>query len=126
MGLLVPLCRWNRILQIRRCTSYLNRQNFIITSHTRNTITRGYKYQKAGAILSGLVDTQARQADLFGLSPISNKTEVMGVIDAINARMGRGTIRLASEGITKNWLMRRDNKSQNYTTGWDELICVTK
>ena len=126
MGLLVPLCRWNRILQIRRCTSYLNRQNFIITSHTRNTITRGYKYQKAGAILSGLVDTQARQADLFGLSPISNKTEVMGVIDAINARMGRGTIRLASEVITKNWLMRRDNKSQNYTTGWDELICVTK
>ena len=50
----------------------------------------------------------------------------MGVIDAINARMGRGTIRLASEGITKNWLMRRGNKSQNYTTDWDELICVTK
>jgi DNA polymerase V len=72
------------------------------------------------------VDTQARQADLFGLSPISNKIEVMGVIDAINARMGRGTIRLASEGITKNWLMRRGNKSQNYTTDWDELICVTK
>lgn len=92
----------------------------------RKIYRRGYQYQKAGVILSALVDAQTRQADLFGLSPISNKTEVMGVIDAINARMGRGTIRLASEGITKNWLMRRGNKSQNYTTDWDELICVTK
>ncbi|WP_277267585.1 Y-family DNA polymerase [Nitrosomonas nitrosa] len=92
----------------------------------RKIYRRGYQYQKAGVMLSGLVDAQTRQADLFGLSPISNKTKVMDVIDAINVRMGRGTIRLASEGITKNWLMRRGNKSQNYTTDWDELICVTK
>lgn len=46
------------------------------------------------------------------------------VIDGVNDRMGRGTIRLASEGFKKTLSMRRENKSHNYTTDWDKLICV--
>lgn len=84
----------------------------------------GYKYQKAGIMLSGLVDEQTRQADLFGLSPISNKTQLMETIDNINDRMGKGTIRLASQGIQQRWLMRREKKSQNFTTEWEELLTV--
>ncbi|WP_081274782.1 DUF4113 domain-containing protein [Streptobacillus moniliformis] len=38
--------------------------------------------------------------------------------------MGQGTIKLASEGFKKTWSMRRENKSQNYTTSWDELLNV--
>ena len=92
----------------------------------RKIYRRGYQFQKAGVMLSELVDAQTRQRDLFVPSSISNKTKVMSVIDAVNDRMGRGTIRLASEGISKKWLMRSGHKSQNYTTDWNELICVTK
>ncbi|MBY0498292.1 MAG: Y-family DNA polymerase [Nitrosomonas sp.] len=84
----------------------------------------GYKYQKAGIMLSGLVDEEARQADLFGFSPISNKTHLMETIDSINDRMGKGTIRLASQGVQQRWLMRREKKSQNFTTEWEELLTV--
>lgn len=90
----------------------------------RKIYRRGYEYQKTGVVLNGLVDNETRQSDLFGLSPINKKSKVMDVLDAVNDRMGKGTIRLASEGITKSWMMKRGNKSQNYTTDWDELLCV--
>ena len=92
----------------------------------RKIYRRGYKYQKAGVMLSNLVDTQTRQTDLFGLSPISNRTQLMETIDNINDRMGKGTVRLASEGFRQQWKMKQGNKSPNYTTNWNELICVTQ
>ena len=91
----------------------------------RKIYGRGYKYQKAGVMLSGLVDAETRQADLFGLVPKGYTSQaLMNVVDSINNRMGKGTIRLASEGFKKTWSMRREKKSRNYTTDWDELICV--
>jgi len=90
----------------------------------RKIYRRGYKYQKAGVMLSNLVDAQALQTDLFGLSPISNRTQLMETIDNINDRLGRSTIKLASEGLARPWKMKQGNRSPNYTTSWDELICV--
>lgn len=75
-------------------------------------------------MLSELVDAQTRQMDLFGLAPISNKTNLMDVMDNINDRMGKGSIRLASQGIKQNWSIKRESMSQNYTTEWEELLCV--
>ena len=45
----------------------------------------GYKYQKAGMMLSGLVAADNRQADLFGLaSTDSRSSKLMKVIDWSN------------------------------------------
>ena len=46
---------------------------------------------------------------------------LMQVIDRANAQWGRGTLRLASEGVGKPWQMRRERVSPAYTTRWDEL-----
>lgn len=118
--------------------NYYNIMRILLPTQTASTIVltkaaiwglrkiykRGYKYQKAGIMLSELVDAQTRQMDLFGLSPISNRNQLMEVVDNINDRMGKGTIRLASQGIKQSWAMRRENVSQNYTTDWEELLCV--
>lgn len=91
---------------------------------------RGYCYQKAGVMLSELVSRQYRQLDLFGPAStmVADKksTNMMNIVDQINARMGRGTIKLASEGFRQPWKMKQENKSPCYTTKWDELICVLK
>ena len=50
----------------------------------------------------------------------------MDIIDQINTRMGKSTLKLASEGFKQPWRMKQENKNPNYTTPWDELICVTK
>ena len=45
----------------------------------------------------------------------------MKVLDKINKKYGRGTIRTAAEGTEQNWVMRRALKSPNYTGDWEEL-----
>ncbi|HLP81799.1 MAG TPA: DUF4113 domain-containing protein, partial [Nitrosomonas sp.] len=85
----------------------------------------GFEYQKAGVRLSGLVNAQTKQADLFGLLPKGyTSQELIAVMDKINNRMGGGTIRLTSEGIQQNWMMKRERISQEFTTDWDELLSV--
>lgn len=87
----------------------------------------GYQYQKAGVMLSNLVSTHNRQPDLFSLELVDTKSDnLMQVIDQINARMGRNTLKLASQGFRQPWKMKQGNKSPSYTTSWDELICVTQ
>lgn len=87
----------------------------------------GYRYQKAGVMLSELVSANNRQLDLFGSITTERKSsQLMDVIDQINARMGKSTLKLASEGFRQPWKMKQGNRSPSYTTKWDELICVTK
>lgn len=94
----------------------------------RRIYRRGYKYQKAGVMLSELVPRQYRQLDLFGTISATDtqSSKLMSIMDQINVRMGRGTLKLASEGFKQPWKMKQGNKNPNYTTNWDELICVTK
>lgn len=50
---------------------------------------------------------------------------LMATLDEINAKMGRGTVRSAGEGIQKAWLMRYGNKSKAFTTDWEQLPLAT-
>lgn len=49
----------------------------------------------------------------------------MSTIDRINAKMGRQSIKLASEGINYAWKMRSSKKSPNYTTSWNEIKVIS-
>ena len=49
---------------------------------------------------------------------------LMKSLDKINYRYGRSTLRLASEGLEKNWQMRRSNISPSYTTSFEEILKV--
>ncbi len=81
----------------------------------RKIYRRGYKYQKTGVMLSELVPKQYRQLNLFGLASADAKSnQLMSIMDQINARMGRGTLKLASEGFKQPWKMKQGNKSPNY------------
>jgi DNA polymerase V len=62
--------------------------------------------------------------DLFSVSQPEATEKVMGVLDAINGRWGRGTMRLASVPNDPDWGMRRDMMSQSFTTKVDQLWTV--
>lgn len=86
----------------------------------------GYRYQKAGVMLSELVPAEGRQIDLFSSSMAPEKSgSLMAAIDQINQKMGRQTVKLAAEGCQQPWKMRQENKSQNYTTHWKELLVAS-
>ena len=85
----------------------------------------GYQYQKAGVMLSEIVPSAGVQTDLFSQTAKPKQSDkLMQALDSINRKMGKASVKLASEGFNKPWKMKQGNKSPGYTTHWDELVCV--
>jgi DNA polymerase V len=84
----------------------------------------GFKYSKAEVLLVNLCQKGEYTEDLFSISQPEATEKVMGVLDAINGRWGRGTMRLASVPTDPDWGMRREMMSQSFTTRVDQLWTV--
>ena len=81
----------------------------------------GYRYQKAGVILTALVPAHQIQAHLFDQHDRERSQKLMAAIDMINTEWGSGTIRYAAMGLRPAWIMRCSRRSPRYTTRWEEL-----
>lgn len=85
----------------------------------------GYRYQKAGVMLSELVPLDQCQGDLFNQTPATSRSaNLMAAMDSINRSMGRQTVKLAAEGFRQPWKMKQGNRSPGYTTRWGELPAI--
>lgn len=81
----------------------------------------GHAYAKAEILLLDLRQRGEFTDDLFAeVQPVAAE-KVMGVLDQINSRWGRGTLRPARVPVTPGWGMKRELKSPSYTTKWAEL-----
>jgi len=92
----------------------------------------GYAFIKAGVMLLDLHSAKLRQGEL-DLEPQEAKDctreRLMGVLDELNQRYGRGTLKLASAGVEAlgeraSWAMRQERRSPAYTTCWDDMLVV--
>lgn len=86
----------------------------------------GFRYKKSGVMLMGLQPKGSIQPSLFD-EPINQakSDNLMHVMDAINRKMGKGSVGIAASGLRHGWAMRRDKKSPNYTTDWSDLPVAT-
>jgi len=82
----------------------------------------GYHYKKSGVLLMGLQPKETIQATLFD-DPVeqARSDSMMSVMDAINRKMGQGSVTLLATGTRQRWAMRRELKSPSYTTEWNDL-----
>ena len=85
----------------------------------------GFKYSKAEVMLLDLRQPGEFSDDLFARNQPVEATKVMAVLDQINQRWGRGTLRAASVPVNPAWSMRRELMSQSYTTRLDQLWRVS-
>jgi len=84
----------------------------------------GFKYSKAEVLLMDLRQPGEFTDDLFAHSQPAAADKVMSVLDEINGRWGRGTLRAASVPSAPGWAMRRDLMSSSFTTKLDQLWTV--
>lgn len=82
-----------------------------------------YAYKKAGVVLSDIRPTTHHQGDLLTSAPQCNE-RLMQSLDSLNARYGRGTVKVSTQGAYTGWQMKQAQKSPNYTTSWDDLPMV--
>lgn len=81
----------------------------------------GYRYAKAGVMLSDFQAAGIRQPDLFESNiERPNAAALMSVLDRIN-HSGLGRVFFASQGVQKEWGMKRQNLSPAYTTRWADI-----
>ena len=93
----------------------------------RKIYQNGYRYQKAGVILSKIVSNKKYQPDLFSKKKGRKKSSsLMAALDQINTLMGKKILIIAAEGITQPWKMRQNNMSPRYTTNWNDLIVASQ
>ncbi|MFT5686217.1 MAG: DNA polymerase V, partial [Myxococcota bacterium] len=81
----------------------------------------GFPCGKAGVMALELSPQKRAQQSLLSKPP---DPAVMAVLDAVNGKLGRGTVRLAAEGSARGWSGRSSMRSQCYTTRWDELPVI--
>ncbi|MGM0855544.1 MAG: Y-family DNA polymerase [Pseudomonadota bacterium] len=80
-----------------------------------------YRFMKAGVMLLDLVDAQQHQLSLLN-APAHHHPRLMATVDAINQRMGQGTIRFGMTDDDAPWQLRCAHRSNRFTTRWDELM----
>jgi len=88
----------------------------------------GLAYKQAGVMLLDVARLDRCQPNLFaaeGLADAARQGRLMAALDAINARMGRGTLHYAALGANKGRrpgpYTLQNRRSPGYTTCWREL-----
>ena len=89
----------------------------------------GLHYQKCGVLLSDLCAANDDRRDLFDAIDHGRRKALMQAMDGLNARMGRGTVKIGDQGDAfggrPRWTMRSEFRSPRATTRWEELAVVT-
>ena len=109
------------------------------TAAVRSQFRSGFRYAKAGAVLSELqpADREQGELDLFSAleaeaAPLADSARVklMSAMDALNHRFGRDSVRLGSTAAASSgaevrvWATKQERRSPRYTTRWDEIPVV--
>ena len=82
----------------------------------------GEAYRKAGVLLPDLIPADQGPPDLCAAPADETRTRRrMAVLDAINRRYGRETLRFAGQLVGSGWQRRADRGSGVSTTKWAGL-----
>ncbi|UVM28781.1 translesion error-prone DNA polymerase V subunit UmuC [Pseudomonas sp. B21-021] len=97
----------------------------LLTKAAVNAVERvfrpGFKYSKAEVMLVNLCQPGEFTEDLFVTTQSAEATRLMTVLDKINERWGRGTLRSAGVPVNPDWAMRREMMSLSYTSRLDQV-----
>ena len=89
----------------------------------RDIYREGLAYKRAGVMLLDLVDAREAQASLFD-RPDPKDDRLIDAMDAIEGRMGPGSIRFGLSGSAARWRPSGAFRSPHYTTRWADIPVV--
>lgn len=86
----------------------------------------GFQLAKAGVMLMDLRPSSVEQCRLdFGEPPAArDRTRLMGAVDSVNERWGKGTLKLGSSKVgraSSPWVMKQERRTPAYTTNWNDM-----
>ncbi len=95
----------------------------------RRIFQPGYKLAKAGVMLLELQPAGLLQYELdIDMGPGKDNSRLMGAMDSLNRRFGRGAVVLGSgksDERPRNWTMKQERRTPRYTTRLEEVPVVS-
>ncbi|RFZ91294.1 Y-family DNA polymerase [Mucilaginibacter conchicola] len=85
----------------------------------------GYHYLKAGVRATGIIPEGEVQFNLFNTYEHSREQKLSELMDGLNSRYGRGTLRLAADSFERKWAMKQEFLSKQYTTDWKHIVTTS-
>lgn len=83
----------------------------------------GYKYKKAGVIVTDIIPDTAVQQDLFDTTDRSRQQRIMKVMDHINDKYGADKVRILVQGLENNrWKVKGINDLRCFTTNINDIL----
>ncbi|MEM7758854.1 MAG: Y-family DNA polymerase [Cyanobacteria bacterium P01_A01_bin.40] len=119
-----PTKSWSFTVNLQEHTNDSRQLVKVVTDTINQHFEVGYSLKKAGIILLELTSENLIQRSLFSNQNPAQSAALMKVMDSINRRFGKETIKLAATGIKRKWIMRSEKRSPRYTTDWNELPTV--
>lgn len=92
----------------------------VATAQLRRLYRPGFRYKRVGVMLLELSPAERGQGVLFAEAAPTSEA-LMRTLDAINRKMGRGTVGFAAERLRQGWQGRAAWRSPAYTTRWSDL-----
>lgn len=71
----------------------------------------GFRYAKAGLVLTELMPIETVQKSLLVGFDREKRAALMGALDSLNRRYGRGTLYTAAAGVKRDWQTKFERKS---------------
>jgi DNA polymerase V len=84
----------------------------------------GYRYKKAGVIVSEIVPERPVQGDLFDTRNREKFSKAMRVMDDLNATYGQQKVKIAAQGFGRKWKLKNEKLSPCYTTKLGDILEV--
>lgn len=84
----------------------------------------GPKYRKAGVIVGTFVPGTERMTSMFDEDLHDKHTPIMQAMDAMNSRLGKQKVKLASMDVQTTWKMNQKHLSPKYSTSFYDSIIL--
>ena len=81
----------------------------------------GFEYRRAGVLLNGLVPVGEMSGRLFDSETLEKYRRLMPVMDRLNAKYGRGTVRFGVARPDGRWKTKQARSSPHYTTRLSDI-----
>ena len=90
----------------------------------RSIYKTGYRFKKAGVIVSGISSEDGIQTSLFDTIDREKHANTMRAIDLLNSRYGRDFVKLAAQGVGRKWKLGQEKLSPSFTTNWSDILTI--
>jgi DNA polymerase V len=84
----------------------------------------GYRYKKAGVVVSEIVPERPFQSNLFDTRNREKFNRIMTVMDNLNDSFGKQKVKIAAQGFDRKWKLKNEKLSPCYTTKLDDVLFI--